>query len=109
MIIFLQSIFKFVGRKTRTKEQLQSLMYCEEMEQWLAEERLEEARSQARLLAVLQRSSQPRNDDEHYSSRQNSNLGSDEAENGQTVQVVDDEDELTTIRRPVLPDLRLRS
>ena len=45
---YFQTTYKFIGHKTRTKEQLQSLMYCEEMETWLAEERLEEARTQAR-------------------------------------------------------------
>ena len=47
---YFQTTYKFIGHKTRTKEQLQSLMYCEEMETWLAEERLEEARTQARYV-----------------------------------------------------------
>ena len=39
-----QSTYKFVGRKSRTKEQLQTKMYFDEMETWLAEERLEETK-----------------------------------------------------------------
>lgn len=93
-----QSTYKFVGHKSRTKEQLQTLMYCEEMENWLAEERLEEARSQARLAAALLRNSQ----NHHDADDQNTNA----LDNGSMVQVVEDEDEVTTIRRPVLPDVR---
>merc|ERR1712213_170214 len=47
------SSYKFIGNKTRTKEQLQSLMYSDEMETWLAEERHAEAQTQARLMAAL--------------------------------------------------------
>ena len=85
------------------------------MEQWLAQERLEEARSQARLLAVLQHNSNGLNrgcailgnGDEQDSQYNAHGLNADAAHgsNDETVQVVDDEDELTTIRRPVLPDL----
>ena len=92
------------------------MMYAEEMDTWLAEERLEEARSQARLVAALLR-------DRHQSG--GSTTGADEGREGQdevrvtseavpdvaintgeTVQVVEDEDEVTTIRRPILPDVR---
>lgn len=74
-------------------------MYCEEMENWLAEERLEEARSQARLAAALLRNSQ----NHHDADDQNTDCN---ALDGSIVQVVEDEDEVTTIRRPVLPDVR---
>merc|ERR1712018_551527 len=84
--------YKFIGHKTRTKEQLQSLMYCEEMEQWLAEERLEEARTQARLALLLRADSHGGSDADHITT--------------DAVQVVEDEDEVTTIRRPVLPDVK---
>jgi len=90
------STYNFVGTKSRTKSQLQSLMYCEEMEHWLAEERLEEARSQARLVAALL----------HQDREQEQSTTHDAGDTiGQTVQVVDDEDEVTTIRRPILPDI----
>ena len=62
------------------------------MEQWLAEERLEEARTQARLALLL---------------RADSHGGSDADQiTTDAVQVVEDEDEVTTIRRPVLPDVK---
>jgi len=96
--------YKFIGNKTRTKEQLQSLMYSDEMETWLAEERHAEAQTQARLMAALIR-------DE--GSGQNAVIrahgdgvpGASNVGVGEIVQVVDDEDEVTTIRRPILPDL----
>ena len=47
--IHFQSTYNFVGRKSRTKEQLQTKMYCDEMETWLAEERLEESKTQVKL------------------------------------------------------------
>merc|ERR1711997_1014338 len=84
--------YKFVGQKSRTREQLQSLMYCEEMEQWLAEERLEEARTQARLALLLRADSHGSGDADQITT--------------DAVQVVEDEDEVTTIRRPVLPDVK---
>ena len=40
--------FQFEGIKSRTKEQLQRLMYTDEMDQWLAEARREEANQEAR-------------------------------------------------------------
>ena len=40
--------FQFEGVKSRTKEQLQRLMYTDEMDQWLAEARREEANQEAR-------------------------------------------------------------
>ena len=48
-----QATFKFEGIKSRTKEQLQAMMYTEEMDQWLAEARREETHSEARLRAAL--------------------------------------------------------
>ena len=96
-------------------------MYCEEMEHWLAEERLEEARSQvsttiatslflcpyfvlngaiwlqARLVAALLHQDREQ--------EQCANDGAGDTSTGETVQVVEDEDEVTTIRRPILPDI----
>ena len=43
-----QSTYKFVGKKSRTKEQLQSKMYSDEMDTWLAEERQEAAKTQVK-------------------------------------------------------------
>lgn len=78
-------------------------MYCEEMDGWLAEERLEEARSQARLALINRQNglNEPgiSQADAHHHAAINSSLG-------EMVQVVEDEDEVTTIRRPVLPDVR---
>ena len=48
-----QATFKFEGIKSRTKEQLQAMMYTDEMDQWLAEARREETHSEARLRAAL--------------------------------------------------------
>ena len=76
------------------------MMYCDEIEHWIAEERLEEARSQARLMAALLRERQESTN--HNSEDQSQNTAENHLEN---VQVVEDEDEVTTIRRPVLPDL----
>ena len=53
MFNFQQSNYKFTGNKRRTKEQLQSLMYFAEMDEWLAHEKLDEARTQARLMEAL--------------------------------------------------------
>merc|ERR1712223_143905 len=95
------STYKFVGRKSRTKEQLQTKMYFDEMETWLAEERLEESKTQARArMAEARRYDQAQNDGDDLSENSVNTTIS------QIVQVVDDEDEVTTIRRPVLPDLR---
>ncbi len=51
----LQAEFKFVGLRPRTKEQLQLLMYTEEMENWIAEAKQEEANSRARMQAAMLR------------------------------------------------------
>ena len=53
MSLFSQATFKFEGIKSRTKEQLQAMMYTDEMDQWLAEARREETHSEARLRAAL--------------------------------------------------------
>ena len=45
---YFQSTYKFVGKKSRTKEQLQSKMYSDEMDTWLAEERQEAAKTQVK-------------------------------------------------------------
>jgi len=90
------STYKFVGRKSRTKEQLQTKMYFDEMETWLAEERLEETKALAELAEARRREQSLRNMDDHPGNTVNVS---------QIVQVVDDGGEVTTIQRPVLPDL----
>lgn len=89
-----------MGHRSRSKEQLQSLMYCDEMELWLAEERMEEARSRARLVLANNNSNGGR-----PQQIQNQPQPSSCTSSGEIVQVVEDEDEVTTIRRPILPDV----
>ncbi len=104
------SEFKFVGLRARTKEQLQLLMYTEEMETWIAEARQEDANSRARMQAALLR------DRTNSASLTTATAGSRSSSVASTavsvgvrdnVQVVEDEEdgEATTIRRSVLPDL----
>ncbi len=87
-------------------------MYAEEMDQWLAEERLEEARSQARLVAALLRDRNQSGEGDDQDLVEEAGPVTSEAvpdvaiNTGETVQVVEDEDEVTTIRRPILPDVR---
>ena len=104
VLSFFQTSYKFIGNKTRTKEQLQSLMYSDEMETWLAEERHAEAQTQARLMAALIRDD---GNGQNAVIRANGDgvPGASNVGVGEIVQVVDDEDEVTTIRRPILPDL----
>jgi len=90
------STYKFVGRKSRTKEQLQTKMYFDEMETWLAEERLEETKALAQLAEARRREQDLLNGDDQSGNSVNVS---------QIVQVVDDGGEVTTIQRPVLPDL----
>ena len=83
-------------------------MYFEEMDTWLAQEKLAEAHTQARLMAALithdaeERSNAiPREQNGVMASR-----GIPGANFGENILVVEDEDdEVTTIRRPTLPDL----
>ena len=75
-------------------------MYSDEMETWLAEERHAEAQTQARLMAAL-----IRDDDAVIRANGDGVPGASNVGVGEIVQVVDDEDEVTTIRRPILPDL----
>ena len=44
IVVSSQALFRFVGVKSRTKEQLQRLMYHEEMEDWMANARIEDMR-----------------------------------------------------------------
>jgi len=103
-----QSNYKFIGNKRRTKEQLQSLMYFEEMDTWLAQEKLAEAHTQARLMAALishDASEERPNLEQNGVMASSGNLGG-RLNYGENVLVVEDEDdEVTTIRRPTLPDL----
>lgn len=46
-------MYRFIGHKSRTKEQLQIMMYHDEMDQWLAEANLEDTR--ARTVALRDR------------------------------------------------------
>ena len=52
----MQTKFTFVGNKSRTKEQLQTLMYTEEMDLWIAETLMEQSRLQSE--DVLRRQNQ---------------------------------------------------
>lgn len=97
------------------------MMYNEEMDQWLAEASHEEARAKALLQQAILNEQQRR--DEERSSLSNGvhrrkswvsrsrsadgagGSGDDMTNGGVIVQVVQDEDEVTTIRRQVLPDV----
>ena len=107
------SNFTFEGTKPRTKEQLQMLMYTDEMDAWLAEARQEEANGQARIQAALLRESlgqPPQNDGDSrrlpdVAAVSGGSFRRSSAEE-EAVQVVGEgDDALTTIHRPVLPDL----
>ncbi len=100
-----QSEFRFVGVRARTKEQLQLLMYTEEMENWIAEARQEEANSRARVQAAILRD-QMRSAAEAVSARSAGRTVA-AADCNSCRQVVEDDDdgEACTIHRTVLPDL----
>ncbi|TRY69993.1 hypothetical protein TCAL_02815 [Tigriopus californicus] len=89
------SMFKFSGEKSRTKEQLQMLMYTDEMDRWLAEAQLEETQSQARIQAAILAET---------SSNEYHDHGHGDNEN---IQIVQDDGTITAIHRPVLPELGL--
>ena len=102
--------YRFIGCKSRTKEQLQLLMYNEEIDMWLAEASRDEAKNKALLAAAILKERQ-RQDSENpgmesyaYHGRQERD-GSIAHVGGVVLQVVEDEDEITTIHREVLPDL----
>ena len=102
--------YKFIGCKSRTKEQLQLLMYTDEIDMWLAEASRDEAKNKALLAAAIlkerqrQDSEHPGMDEVRYNGRQERE-GSIAHVGGVILQVVEDEDEVTTIHREVLPDL----
>jgi len=117
--------FKFEGIKSRTKEQLQAMMYTDEMDQWLAEARREETHSEARLrAALLQEQQQEQQHAQEQQLRRRSARSSNpsmrstlsrgsEPNNGnglgesldEMVEVVgEDDDDLQTIHRSRLPD-----
>lgn len=103
------STYKFVGKKSRTKEQLQSKMYSDEMDTWLAEERQEAAKTQALArLAEARRHEQAQLDGDLDGDNQSENSVNTAVTSvsNLAIQVVDDEDEVTTIRRPRLPDIK---
>ena len=108
--IQIGSNYKFIGCKSRTKEQLQLLMYTDEIDMWLAEASRDEAKNKALLAAAIlkerqrQDSEHPGMDDERYHGRQERE-GSIAHVGGVILQVIEDEDEVTTIHREVLPDL----
>ena len=86
-------------------------MYFEEMDTWLAQEKLAEAHTQARLMAALithdaeERSSNAIPREQNGVMASSGNPGG-RLNYGENVLVVEDEDdEVTTIRRPTLPDL----
>ena len=54
IILFkLQALFRFVGIKSRTKEQLQRLMYHEEMDDWMENARIEDMRLKVKMANTL--------------------------------------------------------
>ena len=102
--------YKFIGRKSRTKEQLQLLMYNEEIDMWLAEASRDEAKNKALLAAAILKERQRQDSEtpgmeiygQYTRQERNSSVGQ---VGGVILQVVEDEDEVTTIHREVLPDL----
>ena len=102
--------YKFIGRKSRTKEQLQLLMYNEEIDMWLAEASRDEAKNKALLAAAILKERQCQDSEtpgmeiygQYTRQERNSSVGQ---VGGVILQVVEDEDEVTTIHREVLPDL----
>lgn len=117
--LFLQTSFKFVGAKSRTKEQLQMLMYTDEMDLWIAEARRDEAQGQARIqAAILQDQMNSQQQQQHYYSshpgqqsqqqqQQGGATGGGPGDGGdEMVDVMDDadDDDVTTIHRRRLPD-----
>lgn len=93
----MQSTFKFVGIKSRTKEQLQVLMYTDEMDLWIAEARRDDAQAEARIRQALIQDS---------AVQAPANLDPPREQIGdESVQVVEEGEEVTTIHRSVLPDL----
>ena len=105
LVSLLQSEFRFEGVRPRTKEQLQLLMYTEEMETWIAEARRDEAQGRARVQAAVLRD-QMREAAEAARASSSSRVAT-AAVAGSSRQVVEDEDggEACTIHRTVLPDL----
>jgi len=102
--------YEFIGYKSRTKEQLQLMMYNDEIDMWQAEASRDEAKNKALLAAAIikerqrQDSENPNADvNRHSAGRQRA--GSVAHVGGVVLQVVEDEDEITTIHREVLPDL----
>ena len=102
--------YKFIGYKSRTKEQLQLMMYNDEIDMWQAEASRDEAKNKALLAAAIikerqrQDSENPNADiNRHSAGRQRSSSVAHVG--GVVLQVVEDEDEITTIHREVLPDL----
>ena len=108
--IHIGANYRFIGCKSRTKEQLQLLMYNEEIDMWLAEASRDEAKNKALLAAAIlkerqrQDSENPGVDSYGYQGRQERE-GSIGHVGGVILQVVEDEDEVTTIHREVLPDI----
>ena len=84
-------------------------MYFEEMDTWLAQEKLAEAHTQARLMAALishDASEERPNLEQNGVMASSGNPAGGRLNYGENVLVVEDEDdEVTTIRRPTLPDL----
>ena len=108
--IQISSNYRFVGYKSRTKEQLQLLMYHEEIDQWLAEASRDEAKNRALLAAAILKERQRQdsgssNSGGYGQQRRHEREGNVAQVGGVIVQIVEDEDEVTTIHREVLPDL----
>ena len=81
-------------------------MYFEEMDTWLAQEKLAEAHTQARLMAALITHDAEERPNAIPREQNGVASGIPGANFGENILVVEDEDdEVTTIRRPTLPDL----
>ena len=85
-------------------------MYNEEIDMWLAEASRDEAKNKALLAAAILKERQ-RQDSENPGAERYAYQGRQERDGsiahvgGVVLQVVEDEDEITTIHREVLPDL----
>ncbi|XP_040579006.1 two pore channel protein 1 [Lepeophtheirus salmonis] len=95
------AVFRFNGYKSRTKTQLQQLMYANEMDGWIAEAQSEESNIIARALNSSNRgrceSSEDNGDAIFFHQNQNSG--------GASVHIVDDEEgEVSTINRRIISD-----
>ena len=117
------AIYSYFGLKRRTKEQLQILMYNKEIQDWIQDFHHEEQKTEARRQAVLVEEQRRQGEEEaaigirrrwslrrrrHSSMAKNRGEGSSHCdESNSSVQVVEDGENATVIRRSVIPDSTL--